>query len=231
MSRWRMGRGWSEAELREYLDALRDRPISFDGPPERMTVAEGWTVDGTDADLGQEPEGPPLPDGFFARARQSIVNYDFSDPRIVVGHFDPEAPLIGRDMLLELKVLGLRFLGGVRVTAARDDAEHGTSYFGFRYDTLAGHIEQGFEWFLLSKDHDTGSIHFRIEANWRLGQFPTWWSRVGFRLLGEHYRSLWRRRAPERLRRLAQQPMPAKPVAAPGHLAHRGDETPRRTEP
>ena len=27
------------------------------------------------------------------------------------------------------------------------------SVFGFRYDTLEGHIEQGFEWFLLQKRH------------------------------------------------------------------------------
>jgi uncharacterized protein (UPF0548 family) len=147
-----------------------------------------------------------------------------------VGHFDPEAPLIGRNMLLELKVLGLHFLGGVRVTEAREDADHGTSYFGFRYDTLAGHIERGFEWFLLTKDHRTGEVQFRIEAHWRLGDFPNWWSRAGFLTIGNAYRSLWRHRAPGRLRRLAQQPA-AKPIApADGALAHRGDESPQRTE-
>jgi uncharacterized protein (UPF0548 family) len=217
--------------MRAYLAELKDRPVSFDDPPEGITPERGWTIDGDSASLGTEPEGPPLPDGFFARARQAIVHYDFSDPRIVVGHFDPEAPLVGRDMLLEIKVWGLRFLNGVRVTAAREDADHGTSYFGFRYDTLEGNIERGFEWFLLSKDHETGEIHFRIEAHWRLGDFPNWWSRLGFRLVGEHYRVLWRHRAPLRLRRLAHQPVPSQPVAAPGRLAHRGDESPRRTGP
>jgi uncharacterized protein (UPF0548 family) len=229
MALWRFGRGWSEAEMRGYLAELKDRPVNFDDPPERMIPEHGWTVDGDDASLGTEPEGPPLPDGFFARAKQAIVHYDFSDPRIVVGHFDPEAPLVGREMLLEIRIWGLRFLNGVRVTQAREDAERGTSYFGFRYDTLVGNIERGYEWFLLSKDHETGEIHFRIEAHWRLGDFPTWWSRLGFRLIGERYRVLWRHRAPERLRRLAHQPMPTKPVAAPGALAHRGDEAPRRT--
>jgi hypothetical protein len=73
-------------------------------------------------------------------------------------------------------------------------------------------------------------VHFRIEAHWRLGQFPTLWSRVGFKLIGEHYRARWRRRAPERLRRIAHQPAAA-PIAAPGALAHRGHEAPVRTDP
>ena len=64
-------------------------------------------------------------------------------------------------------------------------------------------MEKGFEWFLLTKDHLDGEIRLRIEAHWRLGDFPNWWSRLGFLLIGSHYRELWRRRALGRLRRLA----------------------------
>ena len=78
--------------------------------------------------------------------------------------------------------------------------------------------------------HETGKIHFSIEAHWRLGDFPNLWSKVGFKVIGEHYRSLWRHRAPERLRRLAHQPQAA-PLPTDGELAHRGDESPARTEP
>lgn len=195
-----------------------------------MTRENGWIIDGTDAEVASEPQGPPLADGPFARARQALINYDFSDPSIVMGHFDPTTPLPGRNILLELKVLGLRFLCGARVHEVREEQEHGTTHFGFRYDTLQGHMEQGYEWFLLTKDHETGGIHFRIQAHWRMGNFPSWWSQLGFRILGERYRELWRRRAPDRLRRLARQPVTA-PVAEPGQLAHRGDETPRRTGP
>jgi uncharacterized protein (UPF0548 family) len=230
MALWRFGRGWSESEMRDYLAALKDRPVNFTDPPETMTVEHGWTVDGSTASLGSEPPGPPEPDGPYVRARQAIINYDFSDPAIVVGHYDPDAPLSGRDMLLELKVLGFRFLSGCRVKDVREEVEHGTTLFGFRYDTLQGHIEQGFEWFLLTKDHESGDIHFRIEAHWRLGDFPNWWSRVGFLLFGEWYRRYWRHRAPVRLRRLAHQPA-SRPIAAPGALAHRGDESPQRTDP
>ena len=228
MEFWRFGRGWSEATLKRYLAQLAQRKVSFTTLAEEMTRASGWYVDGIDRPIGREPPGPPLPDGLFARARQAIINYDFSDPRIVVCHFDPDAPLVGRDMLLEIKVLGLRFLNGVRVHSVRDEADDERSVFGYRYDTLAGHFEQGFEWFLLTKTHATGEVRFKIEAHWRLDRFPNWWSRLGFLLVGERFRELWRRLAVKRMRRLARQPA-EKAVAPAGRLAHRGDVTPRRT--
>lgn len=230
MSRWRYGRGWSETELKEYLAQLRDRSVNFEVPVEEMVPANGWTVDGSHDCLGQEPAGEPAPDGLFERAKKGIVNYDFSDPRIVQGHFDPLAPLVGREMLLEMKVLGLRYLGGVRVHSTREECDERRSLFGYRYDTLQGHMERGYEWFLLTKDHRTGEVWFQIEAHWRLGDFPNWWSRLGFHLIGENYRRLWRHAAPRRLRELATQPV-AGVVAAPGRLAHRGDVQPRPTEP
>ena len=185
MALFRFGVPFTDRKLRSYLNALRDRPVNFDTPVEQMTVEHGWTVDGSHDEIGTEPQGPPVHDGIFARARQAIINYDFSDPSIVVGHFDPTTPPVGRDMLLELKVLGFRFLCGARVMEVRDDYDGNTTYFGFRYDTLEGHIERGYEWFLLTKDHETGGIHFRIEAHWQLGQFPSLWSKIGFKLIGD----------------------------------------------
>ena len=223
MSVWRFLRGWTAAELQRCLAEQRGRPVSFDTSPEQMTAEQGWTVDGDDAPIAFEPSGPPLADGPFVRARQALLDYDFSDPGIVVGHFDRQAPLEGRDMLLELKVWALRFLSGVRVRQIRDESDEHRTSFGYRYDTLAGHIEHGFEWFLLSKNHESGEVRFRIEAHWRHGQFPNWWSRVGFLLVGERYRVRWRRRAIRRLRRLAQQASTApgsRPSSGFGQLEH-----------
>lgn len=227
---WRFGRGWSESALRSYLADLGRRDVNFDVPPTAMTRENGWIIDGIDAEIATESEGPPLVDGPFVRARQALINYDFSDPSIVTAHFDPAVPLAGRNMLLEIRVLGLRFLCGVRVHSVRDEQENGASLFAFRYDTLQGHMERGFEWFLLTKDHLTGGVHFRIEAHWQMGNFPSWWSQLGFRLIGERYRERWRRRAPERLRRLTRQQVTA-PIALMGRLAHQGDERPQRTGP
>ena len=230
MALYRIGRGWSASEMKGYLAALHDRKVNFETPVQEMTAEHGWTIDGDDDDIGSEPPGPPLPDGYYSRARRAIINYDFSDPRIVIGHYDPESELKGRDILLEIKVLGFRFLNGCRVMEVRDGVEHGTTYFGFRYDTLEGHIERGFEWFLLTKDHETGAIHFRIEAHWRLGDFPTWWSRLGFRLFGDWFRRYWRHQAPARLRKLAKAPAP-EPAPTHGELAHRGGDEPVLNEP
>jgi uncharacterized protein (UPF0548 family) len=203
MSLWRFGRGWSQTMLLRYLEEQRSRWINFDALPEQMTKEHGWTVDGDDEPVATEPLGPPLPAGPYLRLKQAIVDYEFSDPSIVVAHFDPRAPLDGRDMLLEIKVWGFRFLNGVRVRQVRDSSDDHRTSFGYRYDTLEGHFEQGFEWFVLSKNHETGEIRFRIEAHWRLGQFPTWWSHLGFLLIGQWYRRAWRHRAVARLRRLA----------------------------
>ena len=230
MALWRFGRGWPDATMKAYLEELSHRTVNFDTPIEQMTPENGWTVDGSEAQIGVEATGPPQPDGLFERARQGLINYDFSDPRIAVGHYDPKAPFVGRDMLLEIKVLGFRFLNGVRVHSVRQETDGERTVFGFRYDTLDGHIERGYEWFLLAKQHATGEVIFKIEAHWRLGDFPNWWSKLGFKLFGERFRTMWRHRAPERLRKLAHKPQ-EKAVAAPGELAHRGDVNPQRADP
>lgn len=227
MALWRLGRSWDEAAMKRYLTALSTRTINFDTSIADMTVANGWTIDGAETEIGSEAPGPPAVDGYFARARQALINYDFSDPRIVVGHFDPNSPFVGRDILLELKVLGLHYLSGVRVHSVRDEAVGDTTIFGFRYDTLDGHIERGCEWFLLIKDHRTGAIKFKVEAIWRLGDFPNWWTKLGFKLLGERYRIRWRHEAPLRLKKLAAKPV-SKSDVAPGELAHRGGDHPDR---
>ena len=206
VAKWRFGRGWSEGERRRYLADLRGRPVNFSTPLEEMTPERGWTADGIEEEIGFERPGPPEEDGLFARVREAMTKYEFSDPRIVVGHFDPLAELRGREMLLEIKVLGLRYLGGVRVHSVREASDGDLTCFGYRYDTLEGHFERGFEWFLVTKDHRTGEVRFKIEAHWQTGQFPNWWSRVGFRLVGERFRERWRRRAVARLRRSATQP-------------------------
>ena len=147
MALWRFGRGWPENIMKAYLADLADQPVNFDCPIEDMAPEKGWTVDGTEEPIGTEPPGPPVPDSIFDRARQGIVNYDFSDPRIVEGHYDPDTPFVGRNILLEMKVLGFRFLSGCRVHSVREETDGHRTYFGFyahhdwtpvKYFTLSG---------------------------------------------------------------------------------------------
>lgn len=200
---WRLGRGWSASEVRERLHALPRRRSTAPHPEDeegREGRSRRWRHYFSEAPIAREPPGPPVADGAFERARKLVECYAFSDPRIVEAHFDPSAPLLGRYMLLEIKVLGAHYLCGVVVGAVHDKAAVKESVFEFRYDTLLGHLEAGSEWFSLSKDHETGSVDFRIRATWRPGQFPNWWSRLGFEWLARRYQRAWHRLAYVRLR-------------------------------
>lgn len=199
MGEWRLLRGWSEAELLERKARLDAAGRNFEEPPEDITHRHGWNQYRSDAVIACEAPGPPEEDGFYARARVAVTNYQFSDPGIVLAHFDPRGPLLGRRLLLEVRVLGLRYLCGALIAAVTDESDAESSTFAFRYDTLEGHIERGAEWFILTKRHDTGEVAFRIAAAWKPGDFPNWWSRLGFKLLARRYQLRWHRRAHQRL--------------------------------
>lgn len=188
-----------------------------------MTPEFGWNRYSSEATIAREPPGPPLPDGPFRRAEVAVANYQFSDPSIVIGHFNAESRLLGRRMLLEMKALRLlRYLGGVVVGAVRFEEQNGRHLFGFRYDTLEGHIERGSEWFLLTKQEESGEVVFRIEAEWLPGDFPNWWSRLGFRFLGPRYQKRWHHAAHWRLFRMAHDGMPSAPGIDELGIAHTG---------
>jgi uncharacterized protein (UPF0548 family) len=198
MAEWRCLRGWDARELRERLAAIESLPRNWgDGiGVDELTPARGFHYHHSIAIVGREPPGAG--GATFDRAVRLLGDYEFSDPRIVSAHFDRARPLDGRRMLLELSVLGLRYLVGTVVPAVHRDEDS----FGFRYDTLEGHIESGAEWFFLVKDRESGDIRFQIEAAWREGDFPNVWSRAGFALLGRRYQRAWHRLAHLRMRTL-----------------------------
>lgn len=210
MAEWRFLGGWSRAELAARLAALDGLERNFAVPVEELPTAPGWRRFEWDTIIAREPPGPPIPAGPYERARAGVEGYRFSDPRIVVGHFDPGVPLERRRMLLEMKAVGLHYLCGVAVGAVRSERDDSCTVFGFRYETLEGHIERGAEWFLLTKEHDSGAIWFRIATAWKPGEFPNWWSRVGFAFVARHYQRDWLRLAHERLAVIAsgEEPRP-----------------------
>lgn len=221
---WRFGSGWSVTELEHHLSRLRDRKTNFSESWHRMTVERNWNRYSSEAVLAQELSGPPLPDGFFQRARIGLENYKFSDPEIVVAHFDPRTPLLGRLILLEIKIWRLHYLNGVVVSEVRSDDEGGVTTFGFQYDTLEGHLERGSEWFLLQKDHASGIIRYRIEAAYRPGAFPNWWSRMGFKLFASRFQRRWHYEAGRRLRLLGLHGELTSSAPDHGRLVHEGPE-------
>lgn len=201
MAEWRFLRGWTDRELLARLDRLKDVDRNFD-----PSVKDGWSAHRSSAIVARELPGPPVEGGAFKRLCNAVADYEFSDPDIVTAHVDLETPLENRRLLLELKVLGLRYLCAAVVMKVRNESSAKATWFGFRYDTLQGHIERGEEWFLLTKNHETGEIRFEISARWRAGDFPNWWSRAGFAALSQHYQRQWHMRAHRRLAFLAGAP-------------------------
>ena len=213
MAEWRLFSGWSREAVKARLDQLPSRALNFEALEEEMTGEQGWHHYHSEAVIATEAEG----DERFERARIALANYQFSDPQIVVAHFAPDTPLHGRRLLLEIQVLGLHYLCPAVVNRVRDERQG----FGFRYDTLEGHIERGVEWFLLTKS-ESGEIRFRIEARWRRGDFPNWWSRLGFIALSGYYQRKWHRRAHQRLSLLAYHGSTRPPRADRAGLTHQG---------
>ncbi len=202
MAEWRYGFGWTEKELEARLARVKSAGLNFPMTGPESQEGKNWRRYYSESIIAKEKPGPPIAEGPFYIAWKAIKEYQFSDPGIVVGHFNPNDPVDGRSMLLELKVLGLRYLCGVRVTAVREEHRHNETQYAFRYETLEGHIEVGSEWFFLTKRHDSGEIWFRISASWRPGHFPNWWSRVGFEMVGRRYQLAWHRLAYLRLRQI-----------------------------
>src|SRR5688572_5843742 len=108
---WRFLRGWDGRELQQRLASLVPLPVTAG---EAMRSGASYH---SQAIIAREPPGPPLPDGCFTQARALVQDYQFSDPRIVRGHFDRQAPLLGRRMLLEIQAWGQHYLCGVVVGA------------------------------------------------------------------------------------------------------------------
>ncbi|WP_426756333.1 DUF1990 family protein [Myxococcus sp. Y35] len=225
MIEWRWFSGWTEEEMVPRLAKARMLERNFPEVSGEMTLEAGWSQVHSRSVLGHEAPGLPVPRGLFERARQVLETFDFSDPRIVAWHFSAKEPLQGRTVLLELRSLGqqLRYLCGVRVGDTRQEHGEVCSVFGFSFETLNGHIEAGREWFLLRKDHKSGEVRFHIEAAWRPGQFPNWWSRLGFAMVAPRYQRAWHRLTHVRLRELVwKHPELVGQPAQSGQLEHSG---------
>lgn len=200
-------------------------PLNFPLTGPESQSGKNWRRYYSESVVGYENPGPPEVGGAFDIAWKAVTEYQFSDPGIVMGHFKPKEALDGRNMLLEIKVLGLRYLCGARVGRVRRQASSEETQWGYRYDTLESHIESGSEWFFLTKKHLTGEIWFRISASWRPGVFPNWWSRAGFEILGRKYQLAWHRLAYLRMRQIVgNEGRDLVPVPYGEKLVHTGPE-------
>ncbi len=110
--------------------------------------------------------------------------------------YDGEDPYPGRDMLLELRALGLVSIHvGVRVHEVYDTERtvngREVRVFGWSYRTLEGHVEQGQMDWEVWKWTDTGEVSFHVYAVSRPAPIANPVVALGFRLLRGHERALF----------------------------------------
>lgn len=138
----------------------RGRKVNFD-PAE---VDGSWHHDEQRTRLGREESGPPVTDGVWETACRLVEAYEQADPSLIRAVYDPTAPLLGRDMLLEGRFLALRFYMGVRVTDVIDEHRDGDRTWGWAYETLQGHLERGRMSYEVVKHEPTGEVELVIRA-------------------------------------------------------------------
>jgi uncharacterized protein (UPF0548 family) len=143
-----------------------------------------WHVDYPHAFVAREPAGSPVPGGVWEIACKLVRAYEFSDPAILRAAYRPETELLGRDMLLEGRFLALRFYMGVRVTEVVDETRAGERVWGWGYQTLEGHLEQGKLVYEVVKNLHTGDVELRIRAYSRRAPIVNPIVRLGFMVFG-----------------------------------------------
>ncbi|MFZ0088167.1 MAG: DUF1990 family protein [Solirubrobacteraceae bacterium] len=183
--------------IRKRIAQLADTPVNFD--PDSLDLAHppaGWRVDDRRQSLPAEAPGEPVGDSSWEIARRLIKGYEFADPSMVRAFYDPQRPLAGRDMLLELRTLRyVRVYVGVRVGDVYDEIRERDGrqarVFGWYYRTLQGHVEQGQMNWEVWKWLDTGAVEFRVHAVSRTARIQNPFVRVGFWVLRDHERSVF----------------------------------------
>jgi uncharacterized protein (UPF0548 family) len=172
------------------LDGLRTLEINYDPSlaPEDGRPDGHWHLDSGDTVVGREPPGEPVPGGPWELACLLVREYEFTEPRILRAVYRPDCALLGRDMVLEGRFFGLRFYLGVRVTRVidetRDAADGPERVWGWSYQTLQGHLEQGRLSYEVIKDLRTGTVSFRVAGYSRAAVISNPVIRFGFLAFG-----------------------------------------------
>ncbi len=194
---------------RSRLAGLHGREVNFDASRSKEYTREaGWHVDDMSAELPGEPSGDPVEGGSWQTACRLIDDYQLADPGTVRAAFDHDAPLEGRDMLLEIRFLVLRIGVGVRVGTPYDEVRvvdgRRARVFGWSYRTLEGHFEMGEMHYEVWKWLDDGDVEFRLRAYSHSAASGPLWLRLGFRLLGRRQQLEFYRNVCRRARRLTE---------------------------
>ncbi|MFE9171892.1 DUF1990 family protein [Streptomyces kebangsaanensis] len=186
------------------LDAVRvwkglaDARVNYSADEVRRP---SWNIDTYLTTLPTERPGSPEPGGSWEHACRLVRDYQFSPPEIVRALYDPAAPLLGRDMLLEARFHGMHFYCGVRVTEVVDETRgNADRVWGWAYETLQGHLERGKAAYEVVKQQDTGQVRFVVSCHSQGAPTLDRITFLGWRLFGRRTQLRFYRRCGERLR-------------------------------
>ncbi len=201
--------GELDPRRRARLRGLADRRPNFDfAALAEPREEEGWQCDDMVVPLPPEPSGVPVAPGSWQVARDLMDSYQLADPGVVTSTHDEAAPLPGRDMLLRISFRGLVLWSGVRIGESyeetRDVEGQQVRVFGWSYDTLEGHFEEGRMHYELWKWLDSGMVEFRLRAVSRPARNGPLLPRLGFRLVGRSHQLRFYRQICRRVRRLTE---------------------------
>ncbi|HEY2636651.1 MAG TPA: DUF1990 family protein [Solirubrobacteraceae bacterium] len=201
------------------MATLHGRPLNFD-PEGPHDTEHGWHLDDYCHALPREAPGPPEAEGSWEIARRLMRHYEFANPKRVRAYWEADAGLEGRDMLLELRFLGIRRRTGVRIAAVWDEETElegrAARTWGWAYRTLAGHLERGQMDYTVCKFLDTGEVQFRIHAYSARARIANPVIRLGFRLFGRREQVGFARFAARRMAELTQAVLDHGPAVEPG---------------
>jgi uncharacterized protein (UPF0548 family) len=200
----------SQADIQRRLAELAGKPVNYD--PDTLDLEQppdGWHVDRRCQALPCEEAGAPVRGGSWEIAQRLIRGYEFADPSLVRAHYDPQRPLEGREMLLELRALNLlSVFVGVRVVHVYDEVRElrgrTARVFGWAYRTLEGHVERGQMDWQVWKWEDTGEVQFRVHAVSRPASIANPVIRIGFWVLRGHERAVFLNSTDTRMRSLTE---------------------------
>jgi uncharacterized protein (UPF0548 family) len=158
--------------------------------------------------LPREPPGEAIDAGPFETAKRLLRDYEFADPARIRAYYRADAPLEGRDMLLEIRYLTLRVRVGVRIGAVFDEIREidgrSVCVWGWAYRTLEGHLERGQMDYQVWKWLDTGEVEYRIHAVAQIAKTRRPVLNLGFRLVARREQVRFARRCADRMEQLVK---------------------------
>ena len=207
------------------LDGLSGLRINYDpahAPDSGLEAADGhWHVDSGTTQLGREEPGSPEDGGLWETACRLVGQYEFADARILRGVYRPGSALLGRNLLLEGRFFALRFYFGVRITGVIDEERDAggdagpVRVWGWCYQTLQGHLEQGRLSYEVIKNLTTGLVTFRVAGYSRRAPIANPVIRLGFLLFGRWTQQRFYRNIQVRMADLVRAAQRGRPLPSP----------------